>query len=180
MKVISNFKSRLAKSCAPGLRVLAALLALAVPLSVPYGGQGHFPFDLMSSARAQSGVFEPLTLVSSSGRHVFQVEVMRNDAQRAQGLMFRRQMAADRGMLFDFEREAPVSMWMKNTYLPLDMIFIDRHGRIVNIAENTEPLSERTIPSAGPVLGVLEVNAGTARRLGLKAGDVVEHSMFRP
>lgn len=146
------------------LGVLALCMLLVTPLA----------------AMAQQGAkVEPLTLVSQSGRHVFQVEVMRNDAQRAQGLMFRRNMAADHGMLFDFEREAPVAMWMKNTYLPLDMIFIDRRGRIVNIAENTEPLSERTIPSARPVLAVLELNAGTARRLRLKAGDQVEHAMFR-
>lgn len=158
---------------------LAAVLAGCLTWTGPYGDQAYNPAALISSARAQTGVFEPLTLITSAGRHVFQVEVMRNDEQRARGLMFRRQMAADRGMLFDFERELPVSMWMKNTYLPLDMVFIDRRGRIVNIAENTEPLSERTIPSSGPVLGVLELNAGTARRIGLKAGDIVEHSMFR-
>ncbi len=133
---------------------------------------------LTPNAQAQQK-FESLTIVSASGKHAFQVEVMRNDAQRAQGLMFRRQMDQDMGMLFDFERDAPVYMWMKNTYLPLDMISIDRTGRIVSIAENTEPLSERTIASGGPVRGVLEVNAGTARRLQIKAGDQVQHSMFK-
>lgn len=123
--------------------------------------------------------YEPLTIVTSNGRHAFQVEVMRTEEQRARGLMFRREMAANRGMLFDFKQVQPVSFWMKNTYLPLDMIFIDQKGVIVNIAENTEPLSERSVPSAGPVLGVLEVNAGISRRLGIKAGDVVEHAMFR-
>lgn len=132
---------------------------------------------IASSALGQAAM-ESLTIVSAGGRHVFQVEVMRNDEQRARGLMFRREMAADRGMLFDFKTEQPVAFWMKNTYIPLDMIFIDSKGMIVNIAENTEPLSERSVPSVKPVLGVLEVNAGVSRRLGIKAGDRVEHSMF--
>ena len=94
---------------------------------------------------AQAGL-ETLQIVSSGGKtHRFSVEVMRNDEERARGLMFRRFMPADRGMLFDFKVEKPVMMWMKNTYIPLDMIFVARDGRIVSIAENTEPLSERRI-----------------------------------
>ncbi len=120
-----------------------------------------------------------MTIVTSRDRHEFKVEVMENDEQRARGLMFRRQMAADHGMLFDFKTQQPVSFWMKNTYLPLDMIFIDRRGIIANIAENTEPLSERAVPSVRPVLAVLEVNAGIARKLGIKAGDRVEHRIFK-
>lgn len=131
------------------------------------------------TVQAQQKKLEPLTIVTKAGRHQFKVEVMRTDAERGQGLMFRRHMAADRGMLFDFEKDQPVFMWMKNTYLPLDMLFIDRRGQIVNIAENTEPLSEETIASQGPVRAVLEVNAGTARKLGIRAGDLVLHKMFR-
>jgi uncharacterized membrane protein (UPF0127 family) len=130
------------------------------------------------SANAQTR-FEKLTIVAASGRHEFQVEVMENEEQRARGLMFRREMAADRGMLFDFKQVQPVAFWMKNTYIPLDMIFIDERGEIVNIAENTEPLSERSVPSGKPVLGVLEVNAGISRKFGFKAGDRVEHRIFR-
>lgn len=122
---------------------------------------------------------EPLTIASGSERHAFQVEVARNDADRAQGLMFRRSMPADRGMLFDFERVAPVSMWMQNTYIPLDMLFVRRDGTIARIAENAEPLSTRSIPSGEPVLAVLELNGGTARRLGIKPGDRVEHPVFK-
>ncbi|GJD49834.1 hypothetical protein OPKNFCMD_2569 [Methylobacterium crusticola] len=128
---------------------------------------------------AAGGPFEPLAIASRNGRHAFQVEVMRDDASRAQGLMFRRTMAPDRGMLFDFERVEPVSMWMKNTYLPLDMLFIRADGTVARIAADTEPLSTRTILSGEPVLGVLELNAGTAARLGLHAGDRVEHPLFR-
>ncbi len=133
----------------------------------------------VSPALAQEVNLEPLEIVTSSGSHKFSVEVMRTDEQRARGLMHRRFMAQDRGMLFDFKREEPVSMWMKNTYLSLDMVFIDKSGKVVNIAENTEPLSERIIPSAGPVLAVLELNAGTARRIGLKPGDRLRHSLFK-
>ena len=136
-------------------------------------------FLLLPSAVLADGPFEPLTIASRTGRHTFQVEVMRDDAGRAQGLMFRRSMAADRGRLFDFERTEPVSMWMKNTYLPLDMLFIRADGTVARIAADTEPLSTRTISSGEPVLAVLELNAGTAARLGLHPGDKVEHPLFR-
>jgi len=123
---------------------------------------------------------ENLAVVTQGGqRQAFQVEVARNDADRAQGLMYRRSMPANHGMLFDFGRVQPVSMWMQNTYLPLDMLFIRPDGTIARIAANTEPLSTRTIPSGEPVLAVLELNAGTAAKLGIKAGDRVEHSLFK-
>jgi uncharacterized membrane protein (UPF0127 family) len=125
---------------------------------------------------------EPLTIVSARGgaRHPFMVEVARTDAERAQGLMFRRSLAPDRGMLFDFKRVEPVTMWMQNTYVSLDMLFIRPDGSIARIAARTEPLSTRTISSGEPVLAVLEVPAGTAARLGIEAGDRVEHAMFKP
>jgi uncharacterized membrane protein (UPF0127 family) len=128
----------------------------------------------------QAQTLETVTVVTASGRHVFQAEVMRTPDERARGLMFRRFLPADRGMLFDFQRVEPVAMWMQNTYIPLDMVFIRADGTVARIAERTEPLSTRTIPSGEPVLGVLEVNAGVAERIGLKAGDRVEHPMFRP
>jgi uncharacterized protein len=134
---------------------------------------------LAAGALAQPQKFEPLTIVSGSARHAFQVEVMREEADRAQGLMYRRSLAPDRGMLFDFGRVEPVSMWMKNTYLSLDMLFIRPDGTIARIAADTEPLSTRTISSGEPVNGVLELAAGTAARLGIKAGDRIEHPMFR-
>ena len=127
---------------------------------------------------AASGPTEPLSIVGRDGRHIFAVEVMRNDADRARGLMYRRAMAPDHGMLFDFQASAPVAMWMKNTYLPLDMLFIRADGSIAKIAADTEPLSTKVIPSNEPVLSVLELNAGTAGRLKLRAGDRVEHPMF--
>jgi uncharacterized membrane protein (UPF0127 family) len=121
---------------------------------------------------------EKLEIVTSTGTYPFSVEVMRTPEQLAQGLMFRRYLPDDRGMLFDFKAEHPVQFWMKNTYLPLDMIFISKAGKIVSIAENAEPLSEKLIPSGAPALGVLEVNAGTAARIHAKPGDTVRASIF--
>lgn len=122
---------------------------------------------------------EPLTIMTASGPHIFAVEVMRTDEERAKGLMFRRFMPQDRGMLFDFKREEQVAMWMKNTYLSLDMVFMDRTGKVVNVAQNAEPLSERIIPSRAPTYAVLELNAGVAKAIGLKVDDRVENSLFR-
>nr|WP_084731285.1 DUF192 domain-containing protein [Microvirga vignae] len=129
---------------------------------------------------AYAQALEALSIVTQGGqRQNFHVEVARNDADRAQGLMFRRSMAPDRGMLFDFGRVEPVSMWMQNTYLPLDMLFIRPDGTIARIAANTEPLSTRTIPSGEPVVAVLELNAGTSAKLGIKPGDRIEHPLFK-
>jgi hypothetical protein len=87
-------------------------------------------------------------------------------------------MAADAGMLFDFKQDQLIAMWMRNTRLPLDMLFIARDGRIVNVRERTVPFSEESIYSSGPVRAVLELNGGSAQRLGLKPGDRVRHAMF--
>jgi uncharacterized membrane protein (UPF0127 family) len=130
-------------------------------------------------ARAAASAGEPLTIVTKAGPKRFNVEVMRDDAGRSRGLMFRRNMAADHGMLFDFERDEPVTMWMKNTYLPLDMVFIRPDGTISRIAANTEPLSTAIIPSGSPVSAVLELNAGTAAKLGIQPGDRIEHPLFK-
>jgi len=119
-----------------------------------------------------------LEIVTKSGVHVFQVEVAITNEERAKGLMYRKALAEGRGMLFDFKPDQEVSMWMKNTYISLDMIFIRGDGRIWRIAENTTPLSEAIIPSGGPVAGVLEVAAGTARKYGIAPGDRVAHPFF--
>ncbi|MGE5546219.1 MAG: DUF192 domain-containing protein [Solirubrobacterales bacterium] len=111
-------------------------------------------------------------------RHSFTVEVATTDEQLAQGLMFRKSMPADAGMLFDFRAERPVSMWMKNTLIPLDMVFIAADGRIAGVAERTVPMSTTVISSPGAVRAVLELNGGTASRLGIHAGDRVHHPLF--
>ena len=120
---------------------------------------------------------DTLTIETASGaKHRFNIEVATSPQQVAQGLMFRRQMAADAGMLFIFERPDPATFWMKNTFIPLDMIFIGVDGRIMNIAERTIPQSETPVPAAGPTRAVLEVNGGATSRLGIKPGDRVRHS----
>ncbi|HLH48360.1 MAG TPA: DUF192 domain-containing protein [Roseiarcus sp.] len=137
-------------------------------------------FILLFSPRAFAQSLDKLEIVSANGPHDFSVEVVDDEAGRERGLMYRRYMPQDRGMLFDFKQEAPVAFWMKNTYIPLDMIFISRRGVITKIVANAEPLSERLIPSGGPVYGVLEINGGVAARLGVKPGDRVRDSIFKP
>lgn len=129
--------------------------------------------------RPQSLEVSDLTIETDGGKHRFKVEVARTAEQRALGLMHRRSMPADAGMLFDFETDQPVAMWMMNTLIPLDMLFIARDGRIVNIAQRTVPHSTASIPSAGSVRFVLELNGGATARLGIKAGDRAIHPIFR-
>ena len=116
---------------------------------------------------------DTISIASGDKTHKFRVELALTHQQQMQGLMFRRNMAPDAGMLFVYRREAPIAMWMKNTYIPLDMLFISRDGKIVKIAERTVPLSEATISSGEAVIAVLELNAGTASRLGIGPGDRV-------
>ena len=122
---------------------------------------------------------QTLEIASKSGVHVFSVEIADNDAERAKGLMYRKDLPEGQGMLFDFHREQEVSFWMQNTYIPLDMVFIRADGRILRIAENTEPLSTKLIPSGGPVRAVLEVIGGTTRKLGIAPGDRVASPIFK-
>jgi uncharacterized protein len=156
MKFLRNFDARV------------WLVAMVVTL----GGYG------LGGLSASAAELQPLEIITRSGVQVFSVEVMRTDEERAKGLMFRKELPEGRGMLFDFTPEQNVSMWMKNTLIPLDMIFIQSDGRILRIAENTEVQSEKIIPSGGPVRGVLEVIAGTAKKLGIKPGDRVGHPLF--
>jgi len=122
---------------------------------------------------------QTLEIASKTGVHVFSVELAVTDEERQKGLMFRRSLPPSYGMLFDFKRDQEVSFWMHNTYVSLDMIFIRSDGRIVRIAENTETESDKLIPSQGPVRFVLEVVAGTARKLGIEPGDRVASAAFR-
>ena len=119
-----------------------------------------------------------VTVITACGRHGFTVELAETWPQRVQGLQGRRELAPDHGMLFDFGQAMAVTMWMKNTLVPLDMLFIDTGGRIVNIASDTQPLSLEMISSGGPVRAVLELNAGTAGRIGARSGDRVLHGIF--
>jgi uncharacterized protein len=127
---------------------------------------------------ARAATFQTLEIATKSGVQVFSVEIATTEEEKTTGLMYRKQLADGKGMLFDFSPEQEVSMWMKNTYIPLDMIFIRADGRILRIAENTEPLSTRIIPSGGLAKGVLEVIAGTAQKYGIAPGDRVAHPLF--
>ncbi|HTV44476.1 MAG TPA: DUF192 domain-containing protein [Stellaceae bacterium] len=145
--------------------LLALLLATAGPVRAAGPQLQHF-------ATAK------LTIVTAGGRHSFTVELAETPAQMEQGLMFRRSLAPDAGMLFDFKEPTMATMWMHNTLIPLDMLFVDQHGRIVNIAQRAVPESDQTIAAAAPVRAVIELNGGTAERLGIKPGDRVLYPIF--
>jgi uncharacterized protein len=121
---------------------------------------------------------EPLQVVTAKGVFDFQVEIADTDATRERGLMFRKSLAPDKGMLFDFKKAQPVAFWMENTLIPLDMIFIGADGRIISIAHNAVPLSQKPIGSGGPALGVLEVRGGRAAEMGALPGDQVKNRIF--
>ena len=145
---------------------LAALIAAVLLLASPIVRAQQPPL-----ANFKHG---ELTITGDGGSHRFQVELATDNAQREQGLMFRQSMAADAGMLFIYDRAQPVAMWMRNTYIPLDMLFIAADGHIVNIRQRAVPHSEENIASDGPVKAVLELNGGIVSRLGIKPGDLVK------
>lgn len=121
-----------------------------------------------------------LTIHSENGDHVFTVDVVDTPESRAQGLMYRQELAPDAGMLFDFLDERPVSFWMRNTFIPLDMLFIGADGVVRNIHVNARPHDPTSIPSDGPVQFVLEIPGGRSEELGIEAGDTVEHARITP
>jgi hypothetical protein len=114
-----------------------------------------------------------LVLKTATGDHAFNIEVMASDQERALGLMFRRSLPENSGMLFIYDPPQPATMWMKNTLIPLDMVFISADARVYRIESNAEPFSETLIPSDGDVVGVLELNGGEAGKIGLRRGDKV-------
>ena len=136
---------------------------------------------LLSSCSAKTIAQTDHLVISDNkkGRsHTFQVEVAKNDADRAYGLMGRTSMPANHGMLFVFDKVQDSAFWMKNTLIPLDMIFINENGSIRTIYPMAKPASRTVIKSDGPVRAALEINGGTAKKLGLKPGDIVHHKVF--
>ena len=121
-----------------------------------------------------------LTIHSKNGDHTFNIELVDTPQSRAQGLMNRKELAPDAGMLFDFFADREVSFWMRNTLIPLDMLFITSTGEISNIHANAVPHDETGIPSDGPVQFVLEIPGGRSAELGIKAGDTVTHDRIKP
>ncbi len=155
----------------------AALLLLAAALGLAIAGDPARP----ARAAAEADVTFPLTrgtLVTEKGRFRLFLEFAATPAQRAHGLMFRRSLPANFGMLFDFGRTGAIAMWMKNTYIPLDMLFLDGRGRVVGLIADAEPLSEKVLSPGVPARAVLELPAGSIARYGVRVGDVLEHQMF--
>lgn len=143
-----------------------------------FGAMAASSLVLSAEAQLQRFSTSELTIVSATGPHRFTVEVAETPAQMEQGLMFRRSMAPDAGMLFDYKTPTVATMWMRNTLIPLDMLFVDAQGRIVNIRERAVPQSLDVISAAAPVRAVIELNGGTVARLGIAPGDQVQHPIF--
>jgi len=121
---------------------------------------------------------ETLEIITSKGRARFQVEIAATPAEQKRGLMFRDSLAPDRGMLFTYAKPQPAAFWMKNTLIPLDIIYIAPNGRVLSIARNARPHDEAPIASGGAILGVLEIAGGRAAQLGILPGDKVLHRIF--
>jgi uncharacterized protein len=157
---------------------LAVTLLIALAACSPRPGEGASAATTSTAAvvHPESGLeVIPLTVVHGNRRHTFKVELAKSSADQARGLMFRTEMGPDEGMLFPFAAPRDgVSFWMKNTVIPLDIIFIGTNGRILNIAAMTEPYSLTPIPAAGTAAAVLELNGGRAAELGIGPGDKVE------
>ena len=159
-----------AQAAAPDSAAVAPTAVAAAPAATapPVGAVGKPPAG-----------FEELEAVTPNGRTRFFVEIADNDAERERGLMFRKELAPERGMLFIFQQQHEVAFWMKNTLIPLDIIYIQPDGTVLSIARNTTPLSEAPIPSGGPVVAVLELAGGRAAEIGLLPGDRIVHRAFK-
>jgi uncharacterized membrane protein (UPF0127 family) len=166
MSALMNFASMVARFRGRGRQMMSLFAALGVAASV------------CATPAARAASIQPLEIATKSGVQVFSVEMATTEEEKTTGLMYRKELADGKGMLFDFSPEQQISMWMKNTYISLDMIFIRADGRILRIAENTEPLSTKIISSGGLAKGVLEVIAGTAQKYGIQPGDRVAHPLF--
>jgi uncharacterized membrane protein (UPF0127 family) len=155
--------------------VLAAFSAVLLLGACALGDKSN------AAAGTEAGYISPLedlTILADGKTHAFKVEIADDEAEREHGLMNRPAMPRGHGMLFEFPDEQDRSFWMHNTYIPLDIIYIDRSGRIVSIQANATPFSETPLPSFGAATGVLELNGGLAAELGIEAGDVVKHPFF--
>lgn len=120
----------------------------------------------------------PLAIQTATGTHAFQVQVAASNAEKETGLMFRASMPADEGMIFDYGAAQTVYIWMKNTLIPLDLIYIRSDGTVSSVYEGAQPGDLTPRGSKEPVVAVLELNAGAADRIGLAPGDRVLHAIF--
>lgn len=154
--------------------LVALLAAVLVACSPQAANQVAEPTSAAPAVHPESGLeIIPVTITTASGTHVFMAEVAATPREQARGLMFRTRMGPDEGMIFPYDSPRPLSFWMRNTVLPLDIIFIGPDKRILNIAEGV-PYNETSVHSDGPAIAVLEINRGRAQELGIGPGDLVE------
>ena len=159
------------------LRALATAFLVVMAACSPgqsNGAQSAASAQTASALHPVSGLpVSDLTVSHAGKQHAFRVEIARTDREQAMGLMFRKTMGADEGMIFPMDPPRPAAFWMRNTVIPLDIIFIGPDRRVLNIAANAVPHDETPLPSAGPVSAVLELNGGRAAQLGIGPGDLV-------
>ncbi len=156
-------------------RRVAGALALSLLVAAPAAAQLPRQDPKHCKGQAEIRPLEPLQIRTDKGVQSFMVEIADSDMEREYGLMCRKSLAADRGMLFLFSRSSPQMFWMRNTLIPLDIIYIGENGRVVSISRNVQPLDESGAPSAGPAKFVLELAGGRAAQIGLLPGDRVLH-----
>ena len=158
---------------------VAALIGLA---ALPKGGAqaAQNPLAESLSATPQHLATESLQVRSSNGVHKYREQYAFDDATREKGLMYRSSLGADEGMIFDFYTPQPVAFWMHNTWIGLDILYIDASGRVLNIAKHAKPMDDTALPSSGPARSVLEIAAGLSDRLGIKPGDKVTDERIYP
>jgi hypothetical protein len=145
---------------------------------VNFNAQALSPYEQFNPLKSQKLPFSSAYINTSHGEYYFKVELADNEEKRTIGLMHRLKLQPNEGMLFDFKRKRLVTMWMRNTFIPLDMIFLSDKGVVLNIAKQTEPHSEELISSKFLVRAVLEVNSGIIDQIGLKLGDKIVHKIF--
>jgi len=171
-------------TCAP-IRMLVA--AVAVSALMAGCGRAESPAAGATDVAPKTDACGPmpgklargeLEVVGKGGAHRFDIEVAATEAAREYGLMCRPAMTDHHGMLFEFEQPAEQTFWMKNTYIPLDIIYIGADGKIVSISRNAKPFDQTPLPSYGPAKAVLEINGGLAAKLGIEPGDQVRHPFF--
>ncbi len=139
----------------------------------------YFVVSALTSTNPLALDKKPLTVDNASGHHTLLVEVAVSKEEHMTGLMFRRSLGANEGMIFIYPEDQEITMWMKNTYIPLDMVFLKHDGTVLRVEQHTEPLSERVISSGGQARAVIELNAGSAERLGIEAGDRIDFSVLQ-
>lgn len=160
-----------------GLRVLLAAAALCAATDA---AQAQLPRQNPAACKGQPEIkpLQPLTVTTQKGAFKFMVELADSPREREYGLMCRKSLAADRGMLFQFPRPDQLAFWMRNTLIPLDIIYIGADGRVVSIVRNARPLDETALPSSAPAQYVLELAAGRAAQIGLLPGDKIRHRVI--